>query len=179
VIAMSETPAGVSETFALWVVPALRSSFIEHADALVRLAGLLTRDPDAAEEIVQEAFVRLHRALPRLRDTDALLPYLRTTVVNLSRSRGRRLAVAARHQHEAPPAVEGADAAALRRLESKLVIEAIAGLPTRQRECIVLRFYEEMSEAETAAVLGVSKNSVKKHLQRAMASLASRLDEGR
>jgi hypothetical protein len=59
VIAMSETPAGVSESFGLWVVPALRSSFIEHADALVRLAGLLTRDPDAAQEIVQEAFVRL------------------------------------------------------------------------------------------------------------------------
>lgn len=107
------------------------------------------------------------------------MPYLRTTVVNLSRSRGRRLAVAARHQHEPPAAVEGADTAALRRLESSLVVEAVAGLPTRQRECIVLRFYEDMSEAETAAVLGVSKNSVKKHMQRAMASLAARLEERR
>lgn len=174
-MAMGEVGAGEAMT----AVPAttLRALFIEHSDGLVRLAGVLTRDQGAAEEIAQEAFVRLHGALPRLRDPDAALPYLRKSVVNLSRSRGRRLAVAARHQPAPPSDADGADVGALRRLDRSAVLNAVAQLSRRQRECVVLRFYEGLSESESAETLGVSPNSVKKHMQRAMASLATSLEE--
>lgn len=157
----------------------LRALFIEHNHGLVQLAGLLTRDQGAAEEIAQEAFVRLHGALPRLRDPDAALPYLRKTVINLSRSRGRRLTVVARYRPAPSPDADAADLGALRSLDRCVVLDAIAKLSARQRECVVLRFYQDLSESETAAVLGVSPNSVKKHMQRATASLAARLEDRR
>jgi DNA-directed RNA polymerase specialized sigma24 family protein len=78
-MAMGEADAG--DAAAASVLPLLRATFVEHSDALVRLAGVLTRDQGTAEEVVQEAFVRLYGA--RLRDPDSALPYLRRIVVNL------------------------------------------------------------------------------------------------
>jgi RNA polymerase sigma factor (sigma-70 family) len=74
---------------------------------------------------------------------------------------------------------EAADAAAMRRLDRVAVLDAVARLPRRQRECVVLRYYEGLSESQAAAALGVSKNSVKKHMQRAGAALAEQLKGSR
>jgi RNA polymerase sigma-70 factor (sigma-E family) len=156
----------------------LHDLFAEHHRGLLRLAGLLTNDRSAAEEAVQEAFARLHAALPRLQQPDASLSYLRATVVNLTRSRRRHLRVVDRHRPEPPADTEAAETSALRHADRDAVLAAIRSLPRRQQECIVLRFYEDLSEAQTAGVLGLSPNSVKTHVQRATAALAVRL-EGR
>jgi RNA polymerase sigma-70 factor (sigma-E family) len=157
----------------------LQELFAEHHRSLLRLAGLLTGDRSDAEEVVQEAFARLHGVLSRAGEPDAPIAYLRASVVNLTRSRGRHLKVADRHRPEHPRHAEAAEAGALRHADRDAVLAAIRSLPRRQQECIVLRFYEDLSETQTAAVLGLSPNSVKTHVQRATAALAERLEERR
>jgi RNA polymerase sigma-70 factor (sigma-E family) len=153
--------------------------FDRHHVGLVRVAGLLVDDGELAQEIVQEAFARLFVAFPRLRDESAALPYLRRTVVNLCHSGLRRRRVARRHPGERPIAAGSAEAVAALRHDQPAVLEALAELPDRRWTCLVLRFYEDLSETEIASVLGISSNSVKTHLQRGMATLARRLNDHR
>jgi RNA polymerase sigma-70 factor (sigma-E family) len=156
---------------------ALAALFHEHYAALVRLAALLVDDPGAAEEVVQEAFVGLFRRWDRLHDPAAAPGYLRATVVNRSRSRLRHRAVRRRHRAEALPDAPSAEAGALARDEEHAVLVAVARLPRRQRECLVLRYYLDLGQSETAAALGISEGSVKSHTHRALAALAAQLGE--
>jgi RNA polymerase sigma-70 factor (sigma-E family) len=144
---------------------------------LVRVANLLVRDRAAAEDVVQDAFVSLYRALPRLRDHDQLLPYLRAAVINGSRSvlRRRRRAARRRVQHEPPEA--SAEAAALLGEDRRAVFAALAGLPRRAREVLVLRYYLDLSDPDIAAALGVSRGTVSSTASRALAVLARELKE--
>jgi RNA polymerase sigma-70 factor (sigma-E family) len=147
--------------------------FAAHYRPLVRLATLLLREPGLAEDIVQDAYVALHAHWRRLREADKGLAYLRQSVVNRSRSALRHRGVVdrftrtAQRHHDAPSAETGA----LGVLEHEAVIAALRTLPTRQREALVLRYYADLSEAEVADMMGVSRGAVKSHTARGMAAL--------
>jgi RNA polymerase sigma-70 factor (sigma-E family) len=157
--------------------PALEDLFRENYAGLVRLATLLVDDRGLAEEVVQEAFVGLVRNWHRLDDAAAAPAYLRRAVLNGSRSSLRRRAVRRRHQAAQLPDAPSAELGALARDEERAVVAAIARLPRRQRECLVLRYYLDLSQGDTAATLGISEGSVKSHTHRALATLAELLGE--
>jgi RNA polymerase sigma-70 factor (sigma-E family) len=151
--------------------------YLTHAVTMVRLANLLIRDRASAEDVVQDAFLSLYRALPRLRDHDQLLPYLRTAVVNGSRSalRGRRRAAQAKVHHELPES--SAESAAMLGEDRRAVFAAVTRLPRRAREVLVLRYYLDLPDREIAATLGVSRGTVSSTASRALAALAAELRE--
>ncbi len=156
---------------------ALEQLYAAHWRSLVRLAVLLVHDTGLAEEIVQDAFVAVHGRWRRLRDPDRALAYLRQTVVNRSRSALRHRAVAARHVARGARDLDapGSDAAALAAERREAVLEAMRSLPDRQREVMALRYYAELSEAEIAEALGISRGAVKSHASRGAAALRAAL----
>src|SRR5262249_11368561 len=149
---------------------ALRSLFDREYRPLLRLAALLA-DRDGAEDVVQEAFARLHREWHRIRDVDAAAAWLRSTVLNIARSGLRRWRTAAALRLVPVGDAVSAEAAALLTDDRRAVLSALAGLPRRQREVLVLRYYADCSEAEIAAALDVSTGSVKSHAHRGIAAL--------
>jgi len=151
----------------------------EHYRTLVALARLVVDTPAEAEEVVQEAFVRLCASWRGLREPDRALAYLRSSVLNLGRSRIRRRVVARRYlsAQRSVDTVPGADEQAdTGVVERAAVLAAVRSLPRRQQECVLLRYYERLSEHEIAAALGISEGSVKTHTHRAMAALAGKLE---
>jgi RNA polymerase sigma-70 factor (sigma-E family) len=139
--------------------------------ALVRLAVLLVDEVPLAEDIVQEAFAELHTRWSRLQDVHKALAYLRTSVVNRSRSalRRRRTARAYVPPHEPPePSPESGLVVAE---DQREVLAAVRRLPERQRQVLVLRYWSELSEAEIAATLGISRGTVKSTASRALDTL--------
>jgi RNA polymerase sigma-70 factor (sigma-E family) len=149
----------------------------EHALALVRLANLLVRDQQTAEDVVQEAFLKLYRAMPRLIDHAQILPYLRVTVINQARSilRSRKRTWLQRVLHEPPGG--SAESAVIDRAERDEVMAAVARLPRRAREVLVLRYYAELQDSEIATVLGISRGTVSSTASRALAALSLILKE--
>ena len=148
-----------------------------HYKALVRLATLLVRDTPTAEEVVQDAFVAMHDGWQRLRDAENALAYLRQAVVNRSRSVLRHRTVVDKNMQKAPPDMPSAEHGAFILLERSAVVAALRGLPERQREAIVLRYYGDLSEAEIAAVMDISRGAVKSHTARGMAFLRAALEQ--
>jgi RNA polymerase sigma-70 factor (sigma-E family) len=148
-----------------------------HAVGLVRIAVLMVGDQATAEDVVQDAFSGLHRGRHRLRDPGNALPYLRASVINGCRSvlRARRRARLVRVQHEVP--VWSAESAALAGEERRAVLAAVARLPGRQREVLVLRYYTGLADQEIAAVLRISRSAVSSYASRALAVLARALKE--
>jgi RNA polymerase sigma-70 factor (sigma-E family) len=147
-----------------------------HYRSLVRLAALLVRDIGTAEEVVQDAFVAMHGGWRRLRDSEKALSYLRQSVVNRSRSVLRHRVVVDRNAPKPPPDMPSAEHGAIALLERSAVIAALRTLPARQREALVLRFYADMSEAQIASAMQISKGAVKSHTARAMATLRTVLE---
>jgi RNA polymerase sigma factor (sigma-70 family) len=150
--------------------------FERHYRSLVRLAALLLRDVATAEEVVQDSFAALRRARRRP-DSDSALSYLRKSVVHRSRSvvRHHAASISAPEPRASRPcaqqrAMTGPDHAA--------VISVLHALPARQREAIVLRYYADLSEAQTAAAMGISTRAVNSHIARAMTALRTVLDRG-
>ena len=150
--------------------------YSQHYRALVRLAALLVRDTPTAEEVVQDAFVAMHGGWQRLRDTEKALAYLRQAVVNRSRSVLRHRTVVDKNLQKAPPDMPSAEHGALVLLERHAVVAALRDLPDRQREAIVLRYYADLSEAEIAAAMGISRGAVKSHTARGMTALRAALE---
>ena len=152
--------------------------FAAHYRSLVRLATLLLREPGQAEDVVQDAYVALHRHWRRLREADKGLAYLRQSVVNGSRSALRHRGVVDRHARSVspPPDAASAETGALSALEQAAVLAALRALPGRQREVLVLRYYADLSEAEIAEALGISRGAVKSHAARGMAALRGVLE---
>ena len=145
---------------------------------LVRLARLFVDDREAAEDLVQEAFIRLARSASRVNDLDRAPAYLRSIVLNLARDHNRRGLVSLRHQLPYGREVDvhpAADDQLVRDDAQRAVVEAVRSLPRRQRDCITLRYYLELGIDEIADTLGVSANSVKTHLRRGLANLATNL----
>jgi RNA polymerase sigma-70 factor (sigma-E family) len=143
----------------------LEQLYADHYVRLVRLAVLLLGEVGRAEEVVQDSFVAVYRRLDQLGDAD-VPAYLRQTVVNRSRSVLRHLAVVSRHPPHAPVDDPGADHDVLRGAQRKAVIDAMLGLPRRQREVLALRYYLDLSEREIAETLGISPGAVKSHASR-------------
>lgn len=127
---------------------------------MVRLALLLTGSNAVAEELVQDAFVRLHHRWATLDEPRA---YLRTAVVNGCRSHHRRRFLERSRGPAPPPASVTAEVDEL--------WDAIAALPYRQRAVIVMKFYADMAEADIAAALGCRAGTVKSLTSRALAHL--------
>ena len=144
--------------------------------ALVRLAAMLVRDTSTAEEVVQEAFIAMHDGWHRLKDAEKALAYLRQAVVNRSRSVLRHRMVVEKNAPKPAPDMPSAEHGAMALLERSAVIAALRDLPERQREAIVLRYYADLSEADIAAAMRISRGAVKSHTARAMASLKTALE---
>jgi RNA polymerase sigma-70 factor (sigma-E family) len=152
--------------------------FAEQGASLVRLARVFCDDRDAAEDLVQEAFIRLHRSAGSIRDLGRAPAFLRSIVINLARDHNRRGLMSLRHRATAEAAVPPTepDERAVRDDEVDKVLTALRTLPDRQRACLVLHYYEELSIAEVAETLRISTNSVKTHCRRGLARLESRLE---
>jgi RNA polymerase sigma-70 factor (sigma-E family) len=142
-----------------------------HYRPLVRLAALLVHDVATAEEVVQDSFVALHAGLHRLRDNEKALAYLRAAVVNRSRSVLRHRVVVDRNAPKPAPDMPSAEHGALALLERSAVVAALRALPVRQREVVTLRFYADLSEAQIALTMGITRGAVKSHTSRAMSAL--------
>jgi RNA polymerase sigma-70 factor (sigma-E family) len=158
---------------------ALERLYAAHWRQLVRLSVLLVRDVGTAEEVVQDAFVSVHGRWSRLRDPDRGLAYLRQAVVNRSRSALRHRAVVTRHAERAPEPsyAAGADEPLLASGRRGAVLDALRALPARQREVLALRYYLDLSEAEIAETLGISRGAVKSHASRGTATLRGLLHD--
>ncbi|HST48374.1 sigma-70 family RNA polymerase sigma factor [Jatrophihabitans sp.] len=151
--------------------------FASHRLTMIRLAVLLVDDLETGEDVVQDAFAALHRRWPALADREAAISYLRSCVLNGSRSVLRRRRTVRRNPH--PDAdrltVEGADGQLLLAEEHRAVIAALHRLPRRQREVIVLRYWSELTEAQIAAELGISLGTVKSNAFHGRQAIAAAL----
>jgi RNA polymerase sigma factor (sigma-70 family) len=180
---------------------AVAQLYSRHYQPLIRLAALLVRDAATAEEVVQDAFVAMHGAWPRLGDAENALAYLRQAVVNRSRSVLRHRSVVGTplseaqpdtpsNEHEAldlpelpgttlleaQPDTPSAEREALDLLELPAARAALRGLPERQREAIVLRYCADLSEDQIAAAMRISRGAVKSHTARGLSALRAALE---
>ena len=153
--------------------------FATEARSLVRLARIFCDDRNAAEDLVQEAFIRLHRSAGTIRDPGRAPAFLRSIVINLARDHNRRGLMSLRHRSSIPKPEpdRGFEDLAVDSHDDRIVLEAVRNLPERQRACLALRYYLELSESETADTLGISKSSVKTHCRRALAALETAVKE--
>ncbi len=152
--------------------------FRRHYAGLLRLAVVMLGSREAAEDAVQDAFVALHRNQRLLRDPQAAEAYLRSAVLNRSRSWIRRQVV----QRSPRPLLlvldvqESAEDAVVQRDEVGAVVAEMRTLARRQREVLACRFVLEMSVAETAQLLEMSQGSVKAHTHRGLQALQKRIE---
>jgi RNA polymerase sigma-70 factor (sigma-E family) len=145
-----------------------------HAPDALRLAYLLTGDRGLAEDLAQDAFVKVFGRFHDLRNRDAFWWYLRRTIVNLSRShfRRRRVERAWLERQHVDEAQSDPDVGERERLRAALQL-----LRPEQRAAIVLRYFEDLSEADTAQALGVAVGTVKSMVSRGMERLRKELED--
>lgn len=155
----------------------LEDLYLRHASDAVRFAYLLTGDRVLAEDLVQDAFVRVAGRFLHLRDAGAFPGYLRRCVVNLARSYGRRRQVERRFLERSaePQALVTRDPDAAERQEMR---NALLELPIRNRTAIVLRYFEDLSEAQIADVMQCRPGTVKSLISRGMERLRPLISEG-
>ncbi|MGW3556464.1 SigE family RNA polymerase sigma factor [Streptomyces sp. NPDC000963] len=149
----------------------LTETYRAHYRSLLGLAALLLDDTASCEDVVQEAFIRVHSARKRVREPEKTLAYLRQTVVNLSRSALRRRILGLKLLSKPMPDMASAEEGAYDQLEREDLIKAMRGLQRRQREVLVLRYFADMTEVQVAETLGISLGSVKAYGSRGMAAL--------
>lgn len=166
--ALSPADAGVSDLYAA------------HWHSLVRLAYLMVHDVTLAEDIVQDALVTVHQRWSSLRDPHAALGYVRRTVVNGARSALRHQGVVDRYARRTDEDRVGVspEQTALDRAEHDEMLRALGSLSDKQREVLILRYYGDLSEAEIADALGISRGAVKTHAHRGLAHLRSVVEGG-
>lgn len=146
-----------------------------HYSAFVRLAVLLGNDRHTAEDLVHEAFVKLHSHWGRLNDRAKAPGYVRATIVNLSRGRHRRHVIGLRKTTWGVGDAPSPEEHTLERERRDSVVAALNRLPLRQRECLVLRHYGQLTESEIADAVGVSVGSVRTHVRRGLERLQQEL----
>jgi RNA polymerase sigma-70 factor (sigma-E family) len=155
---------------------AITTMFLAHHARLVGLARLLVDDIPTAEDVVQDAFVSLYRHWSSIRDKSAALQYLQSSVVNGSRSSLRRRRVARSVSVVPPESAPSAEVSLVAVEEGRALRAALAQLPSRQRQVIVLRYFLDWSEREIADALSIGRGSVKQHTSRAIVALSSILE---
>lgn len=153
----------------------LAALYEAHAPEAARLAFLLTGDRALAEDVVHEAYVRLLGRFRDLRHPEAFRAYLRTTVVNLTRSHFRRRRVERAYVEREGRAPKVPPANPEGRQE---MWHALQSLQPRQRAAIVLRYYEDLTEAQTAEVLGCAVGTVKSLVSRGLDRLRAEIPRG-
>jgi len=158
-------------------VDAYQQLFHGHFASMTRLATMLGADDP--EDVAQEAFVRLHHRTRTLRDPHAAVGYLRSTIVNLTRSRQRHLAVARRLAPSPTPDVESAEHDVVRRESHRELVTALGRLSARHREALVLRYWLDLTEAEMAEAMSISRGTVKSHVSRGLDALAALMEGNR
>ena len=162
---------------------AVTALYAAHAVGLIRLGFVMLGDRGAAEDVVQDAFLGLYRRWDRLSDPVAAQSYLRTSVLN-----GCRTALRRRSRHGVltddagddggaynGPTLESAEATVVQGEEHRAVLAAIRRLPARQREALVLRYYLDLTEDQTAEAMRVSRGTVKSATSRAIAAVGRML----
>jgi RNA polymerase sigma factor (sigma-70 family) len=176
---MTPQPAGrPREEHAADADGVLAALYRDHYLSLVRLSALLVRDVAGAEKVVQDSFVAMHARWRRLGDSDRALSYLRESVVNRSRLAPRPVVAQERSAPgPPPPGPTGERHRAIALLERSTVVAALRGLPRRQREALVLRYYGNLSETQVAAAMRISEAAVHGHTARAMTALHSVLQD--
>jgi RNA polymerase sigma factor (sigma-70 family) len=155
--------------------------FRERHAELVRLAMLVVGDRPTAEDVVQDVFARLC-AKDLLPGRDGSLAYVRAAVLNGCRSVLRRRAIArrfggARDALGRDTLQDSAESEAILAEDRRQVLAALAALPIRRREVLVLRYWLGLSETEIASVLGISPRTVKSNAARGLAALARKIGE--
>lgn len=169
------THAPATETVAIDVHVLVVRLFEQEGRSLVRLARLFVDDRNAAEDLVQEGFIRLARTAHRIKDESKAAAYLRSIVLNLVRDQNRRGLVSLRHHLPLDDRRASTEDQLILRDDQQEVIDALRDLPHRQRDCLVLRYYEELGVDDIAETLGISPNSVKTHLKRGLVAMEARL----
>jgi RNA polymerase sigma-70 factor (sigma-E family) len=149
--------------------------YAAHRLRLVRLATLLVDDQSSAEDVVHDVFARLPRGW-RPDDPSKALPYLQRAVVNAARSVLRRRRTARLYVVPHEPDRAGPDSEVILAEEHREVLAALQELPPRQREVLVLRYWSDLSEAEIATALGISRGTVKSTASRALDALERALE---
>jgi DNA-directed RNA polymerase specialized sigma24 family protein len=137
-----------------------------HYSSLVRIVALLVADAAEAEEIVQDAFVSMHRAWRRLGDRDAAIGELRRTVVTGARSRAAALGPPGQPRAPAGQPASG--------ISAEVLMAALRGLPARQREALVLKYHTDWPDAQIAAAMGISGHALNVHIRCGMSALRAR-----
>ncbi|HEX4491089.1 MAG TPA: sigma-70 family RNA polymerase sigma factor [Acidimicrobiia bacterium] len=176
----AQTSADVAATELHSATPAgFDALFDAHFARAVRLAWLLAPgDQGGAEDAAADAIARVWPKWAKGR-VEEFWPYLRLAVVNQVRGRGRRLAIARRYEPIVGGAATRADDFELAIVDRALLTDALHALPDRQRTAVVLRFYEDLSEAECARVMGCSLGTVKSTTSRGLAALRALLETSR
>lgn len=154
--------------------PDVHRLFEQHYLSLVRLATQLLDDQSSAEDVVQDVFAAVAKSAKPL---DEPLAYLRLAVVNRSRSALRRRRTVRLFRPPREHHAESADTSTLQAAEHERMLRAVRRLPTRQREVIVLRFYEDLSVGETARLLGISPGAVATSVHRGLNALSNLLED--
>ena len=149
----------------------LRAVYTSDFASLVRLATALVGSPALGEELVQDTFARILERPPRLIAAEKMPAYVRKAVVNASRSKVRRIVLERKHLKAERPVDESTNG------PDYELRAALMELPVRQRQCVALRFYDDMTVEQIAEVLGVSAGSVKTHLHRGLQRLRDTLGE--
>jgi RNA polymerase sigma-70 factor (sigma-E family) len=165
-------PLGLSPVSRGNVAATSQSDFVEYVEArqqaLVRFAYLLTSDHHSAEDLVQTALAKTYLTWDRLRDRGAIDAYVRRIIVNENISTWRRAWKRNERSTDQLPDAGHSDPDAASRDAMWQVVQT---LPPKQRAAVVLRYYEDLSEADTAAVLGCSVGNVKSQTSRGIAAI--------
>lgn len=151
--------------------------YTEHRIGLLRLAVLLVDDRQSAEDVVQEAFAQLYRRWDRLTDQGSALGYLRSSVLNRSRSVLRRRRIVRGYIPPVLPPGTSAEHAAVMREDRQEVNRALTALPARVREVLVLRYYLDLPHSEIARTLGISESTARSTTSRGIALLGQKLKD--
>ena len=154
----------------------LEELYLRFGPGGLRLAYLLLGDHQAAEDCVQEAFARVIARLGHVRTGQAFDAYLRRTIVNLTKNGWRRKSTERAKAFAGPRSTDVAPAADVDVVDRLTMFQAIQALPVRQRTAIVLRFYEDLPEADIATVMSCRPGTARSLISRGMAALRSELE---
>jgi RNA polymerase sigma factor (sigma-70 family) len=157
--------------------PRLEELYVRYAPDAKRLAFLISNDEDGAEDLMQDAFVRVAGRLAHLRRPDSFWWYLRRTITNLAVSRaGRQRIQSARYRTYAAGQTLEARSVEDATSERSDMLGRVEALPPKQRAVLVLRFYEDMTVSDIARLLNASEGTVRSWLSRGIAALRTGLD---